>query len=247
MTKATPLMSLQLQHKRYAQRAANVLGELRLDVARGEVVALLGASGCGKSTLLRIIAGIDTQFEGRLSVDGRRLAGPSTAVGIVYQEPRLFPWLSVARNVGFVAGQVFDEARVSALLARVGLAGFEERLPRQLSGGEAQRVAIARALYTQPCLLLLDEPFSALDPITRTKLQDLVLELAEEQGSSMLMVTHDVEDAALMADRVLLMAPSPGRIMLERRIEQPRPRARNDVHVIDHKHQLRAALHKHYA
>lgn len=247
MTKSTPLLTLQILQKRYARRAEDVLGSLRLDVVRGEVVALLGASGCGKSTLLRIIAGIDTQYEGRLTIEGRRFTGPSSAVGIVYQEPRLFPWLSIARNVGFVAGQVFDEVRVSALLARVGLAGFEERLPRQLSGGEAQRVAIARALYTQPRLLLLDEPFSALDPITRTKLQDLVLELAEEQGSSLLMVTHDVEEAALMADRVLLMAPDPGRIKLERRIDQPRPRARNDVHVIDHKHQLRAALQKHYA
>jgi len=242
-----PLLTLQLEQKRYARIDREVLGALRLEVAPGEVVALLGASGCGKSTLLRILAGIDVNFDGRLVVDGRRRHGPSEAIGIVFQEPRLFPWLSVARNVGFVAGQVFDRARVAALLARVGLAGFEDRLPRQLSGGQAQRVAIARALYTEPRLLLLDEPFSALDPITRAKLQALVLELAQAQGTSLLVVTHDVEEAVLLADRVVLMAPAPGRVVLERAVDLPRPRAQHDTRLQQRRHELLAALHAHYA
>jgi len=242
-----PLLTLQLEQKRYARTGRDVLGALRLEVASGEVVALLGASGCGKSTLLRILAGIDVSFEGLLTIGGRRLDGPSDAVGIVFQEPRLFPWLNVARNIGFVAGQVFDRERASTLLAQVGLAGFEERLPRELSGGQAQRVAIARALYTQPRLLLLDEPFSALDAITRARLQSLVLALARAQGSSVLLVTHDVEEAVLLADRVLLMAADPGRIVAQHAIELPRPRERHDTRLQQRRHELTTALQVQHA
>ncbi|QPF76271.1 ABC transporter ATP-binding protein [Roseateles sp. DAIF2] len=209
------MLELQLQHKRFAGAHEPVLGELSLRLAAGEVLALVGASGCGKSTLLRLVAGLERDFEGRLWLDGAPLAGPSRAIGYVFQEPRLFPWLTVAENVGFDIGQGCDRERVAALLAEVGLSELAGALPKQLSGGQAQRVAIARALYTRPRLLLLDEPFSALDAFTRLRLQDLVLALARAHGTALLLVTHDVDEALRLANRVLVMQARPGRIARE--------------------------------
>jgi len=212
-----PLLELRVQRKRYGQGAQSrlILSDISLRLAAGEVLSLVGASGCGKSTLLRIVAGLERDYEGQVLLDGQPLRGSSPEIGYVFQEPRLFPWLSVARNVGFDVGQGYDAARVSALLAEVGLAGHEDRLPKQLSGGQAQRVAIARALYTRPRLLLLDEPFSAVDAFTRIKLQDLIVRLAQAHGSSLLLVTHDVDEAVLLSDRVLVMEAAPGRVVRE--------------------------------
>ncbi|WP_077037834.1 ABC transporter ATP-binding protein [Pelomonas sp. KK5] len=222
MSLSPALLDLRVQRKRYGART--VLSGIHIRLQPGEVLSLVGASGCGKSTLLRIAAGLDADFEGQVLLDG---APPSEGVGVVFQEPRLFPWLGVAANVGFDGSGSFDAPRVSALLAEVGLAGYERALPRQLSGGQAQRVAIARALYTRPRLLLLDEPFSALDAFTRGRLQDLVIALAQRHGAGLLMVTHELEEAVLLSDRVLLL--DEGRVARQLDIALPRPRSREDA------------------
>ena len=222
----TALLELRVRKKAYGGKA--VLADIHLRLDEGEVLALVGASGCGKSTLLRIVAGLDRDFEGQVLINGRQQGSASRDVGCVFQEPRLFPWLTVARNIGFDVGQGFDATRVASLLAEVGLQGYEDALPKQLSGGQAQRVAIARALYTRPRLLLLDEPFSAVDAFTRIKLQDLIVELARSHGTSLLMVTHDVDEAVLLSDRVLVLEAAQGRIARSVEVSLPRPRSRSN-------------------
>jgi len=237
------LLDLRVRRKAYAGKT--VLRDVHLRLDAGEVLALVGASGCGKSTLLRIVSGLDGDFEGQVQLDGQpqQRGMASRYVGCVFQEPRLFPWLTVARNVGFDVGPNFDAERVSALLAEVGLAGFEEVWPKQLSGGQAQRVAIARALYARPRLLLLDEPFSAVDAFTRIKLQALVAELAHRHGSSLLLVTHDVEEAVLLSDRVLVLEAAPGRIARSVEISLARPRARDGGALASLRSEVLEALH----
>jgi len=208
-----PLLDVHLHRHAFGDRT--VLRHLRLQVDTGEVVALVGASGCGKSTLLRIVAGLETGHEGSVELDGRLLDGPTRDVRFVFQEPRLFPWLTVAQNVAFdLGGGPADAAvrqRVTALLAEVGLSGLGEHLPKQLSGGQAQRVAIARGLFARPRVLLLDEPFSAVDAFTRIRLQDLLLQVARAHDITLVLVTHDVDEAVHLADRVLVLeAGAPG-------------------------------------
>ncbi|XHS78284.1 ABC transporter ATP-binding protein [Burkholderiaceae bacterium UC74_6] len=224
----TALLDLHVRRKAYGGRA--VLSHVHFRLDEGEVISLVGASGCGKSTLLRIAAGLDRDFDGQALLDGQLLQAPANReLGYVFQEPRLFPWLTVERNVGFGPERRFDPRRVATLLADVGLTGYGQALPKQLSGGQAQRVAIARALYTRPRLLLLDEPFSALDAFTRFKLQDLVVGLARRQGSAVLMVTHEVEEAVLLSDRVLVLEADPGRIVRSVEVPLARPRSRDDA------------------
>lgn len=220
------LLDVRIDRKRFRDR--DVLQDVHLQLDAGEVVALVGASGCGKSTLLRLIAGLDADHVGRVMLDGRHIAAPTRDIRFVFQEPRLFPWLTVARNVAF--DQDEGEAhgrRVTALLDEVGLAGLGERLPKQLSGGQAQRVAIARGLFTQPRLLLLDEPFSAVDAFTRLKLQDLLLRVVRAHGITVLLVTHDIDEAVYLGDRVLVLEADPGRIAAEIDVTLPRPRDRD--------------------
>ena len=163
-------------------------------------------SGCGKSTLLRVLAGLDRDFEGEILLDGLAQHGPSPRLGVIFQEPRLLPWLSVADNIAFSAGpRRGADPRVGQLLDEVGLAGTGAALPKQLSGGMAQRVALARGLFSQPDLLLLDEPFSAVDAMTRMRLQDLLLSLTRAHGTAALIVTHDLDEALYLSDRVLLL------------------------------------------
>ena len=206
------------------------LSHIALDVLRGEILVLLGASGCGKTSLLRIIAGLESASTGSVALDGHRIDAPHVEIGLVFQEPRLLPWLSVAENVGFgLRGQSHAErdAKVGAIRARVGLAGQRGKLPRDLSGGQQQRVALARALVVKPAVLLLDEPFSALDALTREALQHHLLELWADDGPTIVMVTHDIEEAAVLADRIVVLEPHPrpdcGRHR-QRRGKAPRPR-----------------------
>ncbi|WP_263264177.1 ABC transporter ATP-binding protein [Pseudomonas sp. RIT-PI-S] len=213
----SPLLDLGLDSKRFAHTA--VLGRLRLQLAEGEIVSLLGQSGCGKSTLLRIAAGLDRDYRGTL----RRQPGN---VAFVFQEPRLMPWLTVEQNVGFADDDRYDRPRVRQLIAEVGLAGFEHALPKALSGGMAQRVAIARGLYGEPRVLLLDEPFSAVDAFTRFKLQDLLLQLARRHGIALLVVTHDVDEALYLSDRVLVIGNRPGTVRRSLAVALPHPRER---------------------
>lgn len=218
------------------------IAEASFHVAPGEIVSLVGPSGCGKSTLLRIVAGLERSFAGQILVEGVPVEGPGIRVGVVFQEPRLMPWLTVRENIGFgVRGRV-DQAEVAGLAEQVGLGPFLDSLPRQLSGGMAQRVAIARGLIARPALLLLDEPFSAVDAFTRMHLQDLLLEIAARRGITMLLVTHDVDEALYLSDRVVVMSPRPGRVETEISVGLSHPRDRRSTDLARLKSDVLTAL-----
>jgi len=221
------------------------LDGISLEVGPGEVVAVVGGSGCGKSTLLRAISGLDRPSQGRVLLDGTVITAPHEEIGIIFQEPRLLPWLTVADNIGFGLAdrpRAERDARVAAALKRVGLGEKANMWPRELSGGQAQRVAIARALVPRPEVLLLDEPFSALDAFTRTDLQDHLLDLWSEERPTLILVTHDVEEAIVLADRILVMKPRPGAIYDEIIADLPRPRDRQSAGFDHIKRRVMAAL-----
>ena len=212
-------------------RSLQVLNRVALDIAPGEFVSVVGASGCGKSTLLRLIVGLGIEYEGAILLDGRRIDGPGPERGIVFQDHRLFPWLTVADNIalGLEAANIpakEQQRRVAENITLVGLDGFENAYPHQLSGGMAQRAAIARALVGQPEILLLDEPLGALDSLTRAYLQEELLRIWRQGVVTMIMVTHDVEEAVYLSDRVVVMEPRPGRISAVLPVDLPRPRDR---------------------
>ena len=200
-----------------------------LAVAENDFVTILGPSGCGKSTLLRIIAGLELPTSGEVLQDGRRIDGPGADRGMVFQSYTLFPWLTVLENVcfglrerGLPRAEQVGVAR--DFIGRVGLAGFERHYPKQLSGGMQQRTALARALANQPRMLLMDEPFGALDHQTRELMQELLLDVWEAERKTVLFVTHDIDEAVFMANRVVVMSARPGRIKLDRPVPLPRPR-----------------------
>jgi len=203
------------------------VSEVDLAVAASEIVAVIGPSGCGKSTVLRLIAGLESPTNGSVRVAGHRVEGPDRSVGVVFQEPRLMPWLTVERNVSFGLAQPDDGVTAEAI-ERVGLSAFARSLPKELSGGMAQRTAIARALVTKPPVLLLDEPFSALDAFTRIDLQEHLLEVWGWYRPTMFLVTHDIDEALVLADRVLVFSGQPGSIQAELILDLPRPRDRTD-------------------
>ena len=222
------------------------LDGISLAVGEGEIVGVVGASGCGKSTLLRLLAGIERPTAGDAAFDGAPLAGPRNEIGVVFQEPRLMPWLSVEANVAFglrhlPAGE--RSARAAETLERVGLAHFAKSLPRELSGGMAQRVAIARALAARPKVLLLDEPFSALDAFTRLALQEHLLELWSYDRPTFVLVTHDIDEALALADRIVLMKGHPGRIHREFAVDLPRPRSCTAARFLSWKEEVLRELH----
>ncbi|QEN89602.1 ABC transporter ATP-binding protein [Labrys sp. KNU-23] len=238
------MLSLRNLDKVYANGTQALRG-IDLSVAAGEAVAIIGGSGSGKSTLLRLVGGLEAATRGRVEIEGAPLRGPAETVGLVFQEPRLLPWLSVAGNVAFgldgLPRQERDR-RVGEVLARVGLEGQGGRWPKELSGGMAQRVALARTLAARPRILLLDEPFSALDALTRASLQDHVARLWLEDRQTLLLVTHDIEEALLLADRVVILTPKPGRIEEMVTVNLPRPRDRDSAAFEQAKRYLRKAL-----
>jgi NitT/TauT family transport system ATP-binding protein len=200
-----------------------------LTISDNEFVTILGPSGCGKSTLLRIVAGLDRPSTGQVTLDGRVVTGPGADRGMVFQSYTLFPWLTVAENIAFgLNAKGMPEAQqreiVAAYIDKVGLRGFEQHWPKQLSGGMQQRTAIARALANDPAVLLLDEPFGALDNQTRALMQELLLGIWEREKKTVLFVTHDIEEAIFVASRVLVMSARPGRIKTDLRIDLPYPR-----------------------
>jgi sulfonate transport system ATP-binding protein len=240
-----PILRLERASKRFGNGRL-ALADISLAVAPGEIVALVGASGSGKSTLLRLLAGLDTPTSGRALFHESAIDGPRPEIGVIFQEPRLLPWLTVADNVGFglaALPKAERDRRVTRALDRVGLAAFAGALPRELSGGMAQRFAIARALVGQPEVLLLDEPFSALDAFTRTDLQDHLLDLWQGERPTLVLVTHDLDEALALADRVVLLAGPPGRIFAERPAGLARPRERTSAAFQEEKRQLLATLH----
>jgi NitT/TauT family transport system ATP-binding protein len=212
------------------QKDVRALDDVSLTVNEGEFVALLGPSGCGKSTLLNLLAGFEKVTEGGLLFDGKPVTRPGPDRGVVFQEAALFPWLNVWENVIFgprVQGLTRPEYEVRAqkLLAQVGLASFADALPVQLSGGMRQRVGIARVLTMNPRALLMDEPFGALDAQTRLSMQQLLLDVWQSLGTTVLFVTHDIDEAVLLSDRICVMSARPGRIVRTIPIKLPRPRS----------------------
>jgi len=208
-----------------------VLDDITLTIAPGEFVSIVGSSGCGKSTLLRLIVGLENDYQGEVLLDGQRIVGTSLDRGIVFQEHRLFPWLTVAQNIALgLLNAKFTESEKSRSvrehIALVGLAGFESAYPHQLSGGMSQRVAIARALVNRPEVLLLDEPFGALDALTRAHLQQELHRIWRAEGITMILVTHDVEEAVFLGEKVVVMEPRPGRIRRIVPVELAYPRDR---------------------
>jgi sulfonate transport system ATP-binding protein len=223
-----------------------VLKDINFKVRRNEIVAIVGASGCGKSTLLRLIVGLDSDYRGYITRGGSDNAAPAK-VGMVFQDHRLYPWLTVEGNVDLafdnsdLATSVRRE-RVRLYLELVGLSDYAKAYPRQLSGGMAQRAAIARALAQEPDILLMDEPFGALDSILRMRLQEELLSIWERNRVSIVIVTHDVEEALYLADRVLVMEPNPGRIRDVFDVGLPRPRDRGGVVLAELKKRCLATL-----
>ena len=225
--------------KRFATDASDsapVLGGIDLGIAENEFVVLLGRSGCGKTTLLNIIAGLERASSGVVRVDDVAVTKPGGGKGMVFQQSALFPWLTAKANVEFAMknrgashiGRVQRERQSIELLSLVGLAGSEDKYPFELSGGMQQRVAIARALALDPQILLMDEPFGALDELTRIEMQNELLRVWAARRKTVVFVTHSIWEALMLADRIVVMAARPGRIVLDARIETTRPRSRTD-------------------
>lgn len=225
--------------------AFGAVGPLDLHIDDERVVGIIGPSGCGKSTLLRLLAGLDSPTDGAITLDRREIAGPQEDIGIVFQEPRLMPWLTVAENIAFGLWHLPRVARddaVARVLEQVGLTDFAQSLPKQLSGGMAQRVGIARALVLKPRLLLLDEPFGALDPLTRVKMQDHLLELVGKNVPTVILITHDIEEALVLSDRIVVLQGPPARVRQDIEIKLPHPRRRSSPQFQELKETLLAEL-----
>ncbi|GJE26508.1 ABC transporter ATP-binding protein [Methylobacterium organophilum] len=227
-------------------QALPVLDRVGLDLPPGGFVALLGPSGCGKSTLLRLIAGLEPPGEGRITVDGSLVEGPDPSRLLVFQDPTLYPWRTVRGNVALgleargTARQ--EQGRISAALDLVGLSGFADAYPHQLSGGMAQRAALARALVNEPRLLLLDEPLGKLDALTRLAMQAEILRLWQEKRFSAVLVTHDVEEALVLAERVIVLSDRPAALRAEIPVTAPYPRHRDDPELVRLRREILAIL-----
>jgi sulfonate transport system ATP-binding protein len=209
----------------------HALHNIDLRIKEGEFITVIGPSGCGKSTLLKILAGLDTSHTGVVKLEGREVDGPGIDKGVIFQEPRLFPWLTVERNIAGDLSLKKPEVRekVNELIELVRLKGFEQSYPRELSGGMAQRVSIARALLRNPKVLLLDEPFGALDAFTRSHMQEVLLDIWQKNRTTMILVTHDIDEAIYLAGRVIILKPRPGAIRNVVPIDLPFPRKKSSA------------------
>ncbi|MBO1514893.1 ABC transporter ATP-binding protein [Metabacillus bambusae] len=205
---------------------SHVLMDIDLHVDRGEFITIIGPSGCGKSTLLKAIAGLDIEYSGDIKLDGVKVIGSSINQGFIFQEPRLFPWLTVERNIAgnLTLNNIEIREKVDKLIKLVRLEGFEKAYPKELSGGMAQRVAIARALLRKPKILLLDEPFGALDAFTRSHMQEALLDIWKEEKTSMIFVTHDIDEAVYLGNKIIIMSARPGTVQKVVSIDLPFPR-----------------------
>lgn len=216
----------------------DVLEDINLNIKRGEFVALVGFSGCGKSTLLRILSGLETKDDGEILLDNKEVVGPGLERAMIFQESRLFPWMRVEDNIRYGLtkqeqkrlGKEKTLEKVHEFIKLVKLEGFEKAYPKQLSGGMQQRVSIARSLIANPEILFLDEPFGALDAITRIGMQEETLRIWQENKTTMVLVTHDIDEAVYLSDRIIVMSPKPGRVkdIVEVKLERPRKRTNID-------------------
>ncbi|WP_418647860.1 ABC transporter ATP-binding protein [Thauera butanivorans] len=229
------------------QQRLDVLSDIELSVEAGAFVSIVGPSGCGKSTLLRLVAGLDGDYRGDILLHGERVTGPSLSRGIVFQDHRLLPWLTLEDNIALsLENSGWSKARraeaIRSHIALVGLNGFEKAWPHQLSGGMAQRGAIARGLVGQPEILLLDEPLGALDALTRLRLQEELQRIWRVEGVTMILVTHDVDEAIFLSDTVVVMSANPGRIVREFAVDIARPRERSSHAFSELKGEILAAM-----
>ncbi|AGC68960.1 putative nitrate/sulfonate/bicarbonate ABC transporter ATP-binding protein [Thermoclostridium stercorarium subsp. stercorarium DSM 8532] len=223
------------------------LQDINLSVRRGEFLSIIGSSGCGKTTLLRLIAGLEKPETGQLTLNGQPITGPDPQRGYVFQQGGLFQWLTVEKNIaaGLKARGIYRQNRdlVAKFIELIGLKGFEKAYPHQLSGGMAQRVAIARALINNPEVLLLDEPMGALDTFTRADIQDKLLELHRQNKTTMILVTHDVDEAVYLSDRIVIMTPRPGRISEIMEVKLTHPRHRGSTEFLHIRRDIMEKLH----
>lgn len=253
MSDVPTILSLRNVGKTYEVQGRKIeaLRDANLDVKRGEFVCLLGASGCGKSTLLRIVAGFETASAGQALMWNRPIEGPDPSRGMVFQDYGLFPWLTVRDNIGFGPksrrrpGREVKET-VDHFVDLVGLGRFADVYPHQLSGGMKQRVAIARVLANQAEMVLMDEPFGALDAMTRERLQDELLDLWDRTKLTVLFVTHSIEEAAVLSNRVIVMSAGPGRIDTDVQVDLPRPRDVSSTEFNELRRSLSSKLHSHH-
>ena len=228
-----PLLKIENVNRVYENKetTTQVLHDINLEVRRGEFISIIGSSGCGKTTLLRLIAGLDRPQSGTLFLEGEKITGTSPKRGYVFQQGGLFEWLTVEQNIaaGLKARHIYREKkhRIREFIEMVGLQGFEKVYPHQISGGMAQRVAIARTLINDPELILLDEPMGALDNFTRAALQDKILEIRKKHNTTMILVTHDIDEALYLSDRIVIMTPRPGCIREVIDVDMYHPRNRN--------------------
>ncbi len=225
------------------------LDGVNLEVNEGDFISIVGESGCGKSTLLRLIMSLEQLTSGSIRLEGEEIKEPSEKIGVIFQEPRLFPWKSVEKNIDFVIPKSIDKEerkrRIAENISLVGLDNFKKAVPSQLSGGMQQRVGIARALATKPDLLLLDEPFGALDAFTKMTLQSELHKIWEEQKSTMILVTHDIDEAIFLSTHVVVMSPHPGKIKEIFPIELKHPRERSSYEFLEcRKHIMSSLLDK---
>lgn len=238
------MLSVNNLSKTYAN-GVQALDNVSFEVQSGEILAIVGGSGCGKSTLLRLLSGLDQPTSGRVTLRNQPITAPHPLINMIFQEPRLLPWLTIHNNIAFGLRHLEEgerKARIAKVLETVHLNGYGSRWPKELSGGQAQRVALARALVTQPEVLLLDEPFSALDAMTRARLQQHMLDIWQATRATMVIVTHDIDEAIALAHRVIVMKPRPGRISEDIPIDLPMPRQRGADSVVPYQKRLNTAL-----
>lgn len=224
------------------------LKDINLTVNEGEFLCILGPSGCGKSTLLEMLAGLQQPTEGDILLDGKKLDGPSRKLGVVFQDPSLYPWRNISQNVGLglEIGRVRKDERkirVDKYLAMVGLEGFGSKYPHHLSGGMRQRAGLARALVGSPEVLLMDEPFGAVDHLTRLQLQDDLLRIWKEEKKTVVFVTHDVSEAVFLGNRIVLLSPRPGIIHKIFNIPSQHPRKRDDIGLLKIQNEVYSAIY----
>ena len=220
---------INLEEKRYSDEPrVHALGKVKMKVNPGEFVCILGPNGCGKSTLLKLILGIEGDYKGKILIGNNEVKEPSKNCRIVFQEPRLLPWLNVEENIkfGIISNKTDYKDNITQLLELLHLEKFRFSFPNQLSGGMAQKVGIARALVNAPDVLLLDEPFAALDALTKIKIQEELSVLMKKEKTTVIMVTHDFEEAAFLADRIIVFSKSPGKIIKDFKVDIPKPRDR---------------------
>ncbi len=235
------IKNLEIDHVRKCffmdDRELEVLHDVDIHISDGEFISIIGASGCGKSTLLRMIVGLEHPTEGELLIGGRKIEKPSVDVGMIFQESRLYPWLTVEKNIEFGIHEKLPKNRKKELVQKyvelVGLKNFEKAFPHQLSGGMQQRVSIARTLINHPSVLLLDEPFGALDALTRINMQNEILKIWEQEKVTMILITHDIDEAIFLSDRIFIMGKNPGEIKREIPVNMSRPRSRNSYSFVD--------------